>query len=296
MIESNKITALISLLDDPDDFVFNEVKNKLLSYGDAVIPLLEDYWEDNPLDNFAQNRIENIIQQIQHDAVKLGLQAWKDKGAESLMEGILLINRFQYPDLDVKPIIDKIEQIKRDVWIELNNGLTSFEKVNIINQVIFDIYGFNGNKQNYHSPSNSYLSDVIETKKGNPLSLSIIYLLVTQELELPIYGVNLPSHFVLCYMDEHDLLPEIFKDIVPQEEDKVLMYINPFSRGTIFNRKEIERFLEQLKIPTNDKYFDPCSSLDIVKRLVNNLIFSYEKQGLQDKSNALKELKEVLYS
>ncbi len=291
MLPKNEISALISLLDDPDDFVFNEVKSKLLSYGSDVIPFLENFWESNPLDIQSQSRIENIIQQIQQDAIVVGLKEWKSESEPDLLEGMLLLNKFQYPDLDVQPIRDKIDQIKRDIWIELNNNLTSFEKINIINQVLFDIYGFSGNKQNYHSPNNSYLSDVFETKKGNPLSLSVIYLLVTQQLGLPVYGVNLPSHFILCYLDELNIN---FEATPEEQESEVLMYINPFSRGTIFNKKEIERFLAQLKIEVKPSYFEPCTTIEIIKRVINNLMFSYEKQGYKHKVEDLKALQAVL--
>lgn len=290
MVSESEISALISLLDDPDDFIFNEVKTKLLSYGDEVIPFLEDYWESNPMNLKYQSRIENIIQQIQHDAVKGELANWKKKESPDLLEGILLINKFQYPDLDIKHVTEKLEQIKRDVWIELNNNLTSFEKINIINQVLFDIYGFSGNKQNYHAPNNSYLSDVLDSKKGNPLSLSIIYLIITQKLGLPVFGVNLPSHFILCYIDEFSVNEEA--DI--KDHGQILMYINPFSRGTIFNRKEIERFLTQLKIPVKQEYFEPCDNVAIIRRVINNLIYSYNKLGYKDKVDDLTSLLMIL--
>lgn len=290
MIPENEISALISLLDDPDDFIYNEVKNKLLSLGDDVIPVLENYWENNPLDIDSQSRIEDIIQKIQYDSVYEGLKNWKNQENPNLLEGVLLVNRYQYPDLDTKAITDKIEQIKRDIWIEINNDLTAFEKINIVNQVIFHIYEFSGNKKNYHSPKNSFLSNVLETKKGNPLSLAIIYLLVTQELGLPVYGVNLPSHFVLAYMDENLVNPLIEED----SQDEVLFYINPFSRGTIFNSKEIESFLTQLNLPKKDEYFKPCSSVTIIRRVLNNLGYSYEKLGYKDKMEDMEKLLAIL--
>lgn len=286
LIPENEISALISLLDDPDDFVYNEVKNKLLSLGDDVIPVLESYWENNPLNNDAMSRIEDIIQKIQYDTVYEGLKKWKDKENPSLLEGILLINKYQYPDLDSKAITEKLEQIKRDIWIEINNELTAFEKVNVVNQVLFHIYEFSGNKKNYHSPKNSFLSNVLETKKGNPLSLAIIYLLVTQELGLPIYGVNLPSHFVLAYMDENIVNP--FVD--DENKEDVLFYINPFSRGTIFNKKEIESFLTQLNLPQKPEYFEPCTPIIIIRRVLNNLGYSYEKLGYKSKMEDMEKL------
>jgi hypothetical protein len=150
-----------------------------------------------------------------------------------------------------------------------------------------EVHEFSGNKKNFHSPQNSYINNVLETKKGNPLTLSIIYAHIAQELHLPIKGVNLPSHFVLCYMDENNSMP-----IIQPEENSygVLFYINPFSRGTIFNQHEITHFLTQLKIDPRPEYYTPCSNLEMIKRVITNLIFSYEKSGYEDKVEDLKQL------
>lgn len=287
MSDSKEIKALIHLLDDPDDFIYSEIKKKLLSYGEEVIPELESFWESNPLGLNIQDRIEDIIHLIQFDSIKDQLRAWANKPNPALLEGALLINKYQYPELDTEKITKEIEQIKTDIWIELNNNLTSYEKVNVINHVFFNIYGFSGNKKNYHSPQNSFINNVLESKKGNPLSLSIIYLTVTQPLGLPIYGVNLPSHFILCYLDEFMISSHVDSVSIA---DNILFYINPFSRGTIFNKKEIERFLKQLNLPINEKFYTACTNIDIVKRMLNNLMFSFEKKGYQEKVEELKEL------
>ena len=171
----------------------------------------------------------------------------------------------------------------------MNNELTAFEKVKVLNHILFDVHGFSGNKKNYHAPQNSYINNVIDTKKGNPLTLSLLYYIIAQRLNLPIYGVNLPNHFVLCYLDEH----AIMKIIEPgtSQDDDVLFYINPFSRGTIFNRDEIYSFLKQLNLDPQQSYFEPCNNKDIAKRIINNLIYSYEKLGYVDKVEELEILK-----
>ncbi len=288
MLNNNEIKALVSLLDDPDEFIYTEVKNKLRSLGEESIPFLEEFWETTSLNLESQSRIEDLIQEIQFEATYTELEKWVNKPSPDLMKGALLINQFQYPDLDPKPIIDTIEKIKRDVWLELNPNLTSFETIKVINKIIFDEYGFSGNKKNYHSPHSSFLSNVIENKKGNPLSLSIIYLLITQDLGLPIYGINLPSHFILCYLDELNTNVHLTE----MESEDVLIYINPFSRGSLFDKSEIDSFLFQLNIPQKEEFYSPCTNKQIIKRMVNNLIFSYDKLGYTDK---VKIMKRILY-
>ncbi len=288
-MNKTEIQALISLLDDPDEEVFGHIKDKLLSMGNPIIPDLESAWE-NCFDTIIQNRIENIIHKIQFEATLKELIVWAKSKDQDLLEGSILISRYQYPDLDEKKLRKKIEQVKQDVWIEINQNLTALEKVKIINHIVFDVHSFSGNTSNYHAPQNSYLNNVLESKKGNPLSLSILYTIIAQDLDLPIYGVNLPEHFILAYKDEEHILPVEHGD----DADSILFYINPFSRGTVFGRKEIDAFLKQLKLPPDLVHYLPCSNVDMIIRMLRNLINSYDRLGYAPKKEELTIILETL--
>ncbi|MEO6904421.1 MAG: transglutaminase-like domain-containing protein [Bacteroidia bacterium] len=291
-MNKKEISALISLLDDPDEIIFNQVSGKFLSIGQDIIPVLEDAWEHS-FDTLIQNRIENIIHQIQFELIKEDLKKWASPEKQNLLEGAMLIAKYQYPDIDTTKIKRQINQIKHDIWLELNENLTALEKVKIINHILFDVHNFSGNTSNYHAPQNSYINNVLESKKGNPLLLSIIYTIIAQQLEIPIFGVNLPEHFILCYLDREST------EIVSKKgkiETNVLFYINPFSKGAVFGQKEIDAFLKQLHLNPLVIFYEPCSNLEIIKRLLRNLIASYEKLGYPDKSEELKGLLNSLTS
>lgn len=285
-INNKEVNALIDLLDDPDDNIFSTVKDKLLDIGEKVIPTLESVWETsfNPT---VQTRIENIIHRIQFGKITGSLKTWKKEINADLWNGAMLIARYQYPDLNEEQLKKQIQLIRQDVWLELNEQLTALEKVKVINHIIFDVHQFKGNTENYNSPENSYLNRVIENKKGNPLSLGILYLLIARQLNLPLYGVNLPEHFVLAYIDETDSGERKWTD-------KILFYVNPFSRGAVFSRREIDIFLRQLNIPVREMYYAPCTNVDIVRRLLRNLMSAYTKLGNMEKVSELDELIKVL--
>lgn len=287
-MKDSELQALISLLDDPDEGIFNNVKEKIISMGGNIIPNLENAWE-NSFDSVLQERIETIIHEIQLQAVIDALTEWKSMEDPDLLQGALILARYQYPDLDEKPIKDFIDQVTQDVWLEINDNLTALEKIRVINRILFDIHGLTGNKTNYHAPQNTYLNNVIETKKGNPISLSIIYIIVCERLNIPVMGVNLPQHFVMAYVTASKA---IFKDKI--EKDDVLFYINAFSKGFVFSDIEINKFLKQLNIPVSEEHFMPCNHVTIIERCINNLIFSYEKLGHMDKVEELAKLKECL--
>jgi regulator of sirC expression with transglutaminase-like and TPR domain len=287
-MDKTQINALISLLDDPDEQVYGQIKDKLLSLGIDAIPMLETAWE-NSFDSLLQQRIEGIIHSIQFDNMRRSLREWSLPEQQDLLDGALLVARSQYADIDEAPLRRHIEQIKQDIWLELNNNLTALEKVRVINHILFDVHGFGANTTNYHAPQNSYINNVLETKKGNPVSLSIIYAVIAQDLRIPIYGVNLPEHFILAYVDNS---PGLAQDM--DNPDRVLFYINPFSRGAPVNKKEIDSFLRQQRLEPKPEFFTPCSNLLIIRRLLNNLIFSYEKLGYPNKVDELTQLRNAL--
>lgn len=285
MKQLTDISSLIQLLDDPDELVYSHVKIQIMSIGEGAIPNLEEAWESNLFGVLFQNRIEELIHEIQFDAVAKSLNEWAHAKGASLLDGVMIINRYQYPDFDQEKMLKTLEQIQHDIWLELNTNLTAFEQVKVINHILFQIYGFSGNTLDYHSPKNSFLSEVLETKKGNPLSLSLIYSIISQNLDLPIYGVNLPHHFILAYLDRFSLYKtnNIF-------ETDVLFYVNPFSKGTVFSKKEIDYFLEQLKLDPEDSFFKPATNVSIIRRALSNLENSYTKLGNDDRVKEIKHL------
>lgn len=284
MENSTEINALVKLLDDPDREVYEHVEKKLLDYGNGVIHHLEDVWEKS-LDTVLQERIENIVHKIQFATVKEDLKLWYQSGAFDLLQGALVINRYQYPDLDDQKVINQIEEIKREVWLGLQHEMSSIEKIKLINHVFYNMYGFGGNTKNHQDPQNSYLSQVLESKKGNQISLAIIYATIAQKLDIPVYGVNLPQHFILGYIDETK------RD---EQEFGVLFYINAFNKGSIFGKHDVDQFLRQLNLEPQPGFYAPCSNVEIIRRILRNLISSYQKSGAAEKAAELQELQEIL--
>lgn len=283
----SKVQALISLLDDPDETIFNTVEGELLKEDVGVVDDLERAWEVSQNDVF-QRRVENIIHTLQLKDVQSLMRKWIDEGGRDLFYGVFLVAKYQYPELDFNELNDKINALRKDIWLELNNHLTSLEKVRIINHVMFDIHKFTRSTGNFFAPQNSFINEVINTKKGNPISLCIIYSVVAQRLGLPIYGVNLPKNFVLCYLDDN-ILPQT----PPLQRNKVLFYINPVNKGSVLGRGEIEYFVKQQKLTFQHAYFEPCSNIDIVKRVLLNLLFAYQNQKDEIKKKEIQLLMDL---
>lgn len=282
-----EIQAILTLLEDSDIQVQETLSQSLMDMGVKVVPDLEKAWEfsDNvPL----QNKIESVIHKIQLNFIHQSLSDWVRNGAEDLLEGAYIVAKYQYPDLTFTEVCNAIEKIRRDVWLEIGDNLTALEKVRIMNHVIFEIHKYSANSTNYYSPQNSFINQLIISKKGSPIMLGILYMVIARKLGLPIYGINLPKIFILAYKDE------IGDKLNPGcESDNVLFYINPFNNGAAMGRKELEYSLQQQNVVSDDSFFNITSNVGIIQRLVLHLIYSYEKLGYEDKILDLQKLLKI---
>ena len=280
MKDAAELKALISLADEPDEQLYAQIRSRILFYGVEAIPSLESAWEST-LEDGIQQRLIQLIHQIQQETLFAELQQWGRFGYEDLLRGYILVTRYQYPDLDVDAITREVGRIAQELWLELNNDLTPLEKVKVLNHVFYDINHFSGNTTNIHLPDNFYLKNLLESKKGNPLSLGIFYLIIAKSMRIPIHGIDLPKHFILAYTDEEK------KSL---SADDVVFYLNPFNKGAVFTKNEIDLYVKQLKLEPQSKYYAPCSNKNIIARLISGLADSYILSGNNDKSEELHHL------
>ena len=262
-MNEQELKALVSLLDDPDTEIYQVLEEQLITCGPDVVPFLVTSWEQS-FNALLQERIEQIIHKIQFNEVKNDLQLWSMSNQDNLLEGLLIINRYQYPNLNEMEVHNKLAELRRQAWYQMMYDMSPIEKVKLLNNILFREFGLSGNTADFHAAQNSFIHKVLETKKGNPISLACIYILVAQGLDIPIYGVNLPKHFVLAYMNE-------------KQPEEVLFYINVFSRGQIMHSNDIHAFLQQLHLPPTAGFTKPCSNQHIIVRILRNLLAAYEQ-------------------
>lgn len=288
-MNDKKLHALITLLDDPDDSVFRMVEQEILKEDAKIVDKLEQIWETS-LDELIQYRIENLIQQIQFNDTKERIKKWSTQNSLDLFDGFFLISRYQYPDLKLKNITNKLDKITKDIWLEFNNSLTALEKITVINHIIYDIHKFSINHPNFNSPQNCYLNQLLETQKGNPVSLAILYILIARRLELPVYFIDFPKNPILAYMDK-----KIAEEAHGKNTDSpILFYINPSNKGAIVGKREIDYFLKKSELITKESVTTPLPDKAIIRKLLDSLIQAYEDLGYQDKVDDLMEIASML--
>jgi regulator of sirC expression with transglutaminase-like and TPR domain len=284
---NRKLDALIDLLDDPDLTVFELVQNELLKETDKIIPALEKKWETS-FDGYCQERIESIIQNLQFKETARLLKEWlvTDSDNRDLLTGFLIIDRFQYPDLNPLNIQAKIENIRKKIWLELNNSLTLLEKTTILNHFLFNINDFSINFKNIHSPQNCFLNQLLDTKKGNPVSIGIFYTIIARQLDLPAQFIDFPKNPLVAIVDAK-LARKVHGN---NAKSDVLFYINPSNKGSITSIKEIEYHLRTNNYQPMHLYTEPKSDIYFIKLLIEMLELSYHSVNFTDKKERIHKL------
>src|SRR5215204_3062497 len=198
MEQTNEISALLNLIDDPDEEVFGAVSAKIICYGRIIIPNLEHLWENTPNEEI-QDRIEIIIHRLHFKDLTDDFREWNASGHHDLLVGSLLGAKFQYPDLFTSPVLQEVEKLRRNIWLELNNYLTPLEQLRIVTGILYGYYGLKGKELNYDNVNDFLLHKTLESKKGNQISNGILYLILCELLDIPVKAINIPKQFVLAF-------------------------------------------------------------------------------------------------
>jgi regulator of sirC expression with transglutaminase-like and TPR domain len=188
--------------------------------------------------------------------------------AIDLAYSALLVAKFVYPELEIaayKARLDALAQRVHDVLLTKEDvedeERSALKTIYAINHVLFDEEGFHGNAGDYYNADNSFLNRVLDERVGLPITLSLLYMEVARRVDLPIYGVGLPYHFVVC---------------CPLPDKKI--YIDPFERGMLMSEKvcrERIRNLSNGRVRLPRQVFEPISKRSLLVRLLSNLKHVY---------------------
>ncbi len=287
MQENNEISALFHLIDDPDEEVFTTVSERIVSMGRAIIPNLENLWENTP-DEGVQERIEMLIHKLHFRDLVNDLSNWKNGSCE-LLEGALLVARYQYPDMSSTSPLQELEKIRRNIWLELNSYLTPLEQINVITGILYSYYKLKGNEIAYDITDDFLLNKVIENKKGNSITNGIFYLIICELLDIPVKAMNIPRQFILGYFD----IDYNFPNPTRQKSDKINFYVDPLN-GQIYSHKDVENYFKRISVPPTASYFKQLENKRIIQHLLEEFSKCFKDPANQYKKNDLIFLSKLL--
>jgi regulator of sirC expression with transglutaminase-like and TPR domain len=188
-----------------------------------------------------------------------------DYNYDYLEQGVFLLSSIGDPEANYETYrkeMGRITQRLRDLFEANHVILTDDVKIHLLTRVLYQEEGFHGNKEFYLDPDNSYITRVLKSKLGIPISLSVIYMLIAKKLNLPVYGISMPLHFILQY-----------------ETEAFMVYLDPFHNGTLLTKKDCVDFLITNGYQDQPEYFNKVETLYILERMHYNLINIFKKTG-----------------
>jgi regulator of sirC expression with transglutaminase-like and TPR domain len=287
MEQTNEISALLKLIDDPDDEVFGSVSQRIIEYGRTIIPNLEHLWETTVNEDI-QERIELLIHRLHFTDLSEDFRQWSLAGHHDLMVGALLASKFQYPDLSTTATLQEIEKLRRNIWLELNHYLTPLEQIRIVTGIIYGYYGLKGSELNYTNVNDFLLHKLIETKKGNQVSNGVLYLILCDLLDIPVKAIGIPKQFVLAYFK-----PGYSSETEEQHINKIEFFIDP-TTGQVFSHKDIEAYFKRISVPPVHSYFKPYSNKRVIQHQLEEMAKCFEDEKTYYKNEELLQLAALL--
>lgn len=287
MEQTKEISALLNLIDDPDEEVFGAVSQKIVQYGKPIIANLEHLWETT-VNEETQERIELLIHRLHISDLTEDFLQWSTSGHHDLMVGALLASKFQYPDLSTAPVLQEMEKLRRNVWLELNNYLTPLEQVRIVTGILYGYYGLKGSETSYSNVNDFLIHKVLEGKKGNQISNGLLYITICELLDIPVKAIGIPKQFVLAYFK-----PGYSSDKISNDYDKIEFFIEP-TTGQVFTHKDIESYFKRISVPPVNAYYKPLSNKRIMQSLLEEMAKCFDTEKEAYKKDELLRLAALL--
>jgi len=260
-------TALISLLGDEDQSVYETVHAKLISFGEEVVNWLKPYTiSDDPL---LRRRAQRIILSFERKAADERFMDFCASRGEDLPleEGVWQLAKTQYPEINVSAYEALLDAYAAVLRTRINFTGTAEEILDTLNRYLFNELHFAPNEANYYDPDNSYLNRVMDKRTGNPISLCTVYLLLGRRLKLPITGIGLPGHFVCRY-----------------QTSTAEIYVDAFNRGKLLTKADCIKYLLHTHHGLEEGYLAPVTPRRILLRMCANLHQIYLHNELADET------------
>ena len=260
------IHGLLNLLKAEDEKTLNLIAQQLKSFDASSLKTLNELAKKSD-----DSCVVDNWYYVSKQSLKIALQEWKKKG--DLEDGLFILSRLENPGINEKPYKEKLEKLASRVKENIKIDSSSKEIVKIINEVIFEEENFAGNQIFYYDIKNNFLDSVIDTRTGNPITLSALYILVARRAGLDVRGIGTPGHFIVKHEDT---------------------FIDPFFNGREITSDECHIRAQELGVFWRDEYLEPIDDLAIISRSLRNLVSIYKRNKNYEKASDVSELIGIL--
>lgn len=254
-LSAGRFDALVRLLTDDDPAIVSVARDELALAAREWRPRLVECARrhDDP-------RVRVKARQVLRDiARKERLVVWEAYATGpdplDLERGSFLIGHVQHPDIDLSPRVGMLDDMASVLEKRISLNRDPEAVVARLSHLLFTEIGFRGNRQEYYDPQNSYLHRVLDRKRGIPISLSVVAMLVARRIGLSLDGIGLPGHFILRYRSGRNE-----------------RYFDPFNRGRAWSLEDCLQHLRDQGYGFDERYLRPYSPREILIRMLANLL------------------------
>ena len=276
-MDASEIRSLIKLLDHENEDIVTTVKGKLLEKGIASLPSLEEACTSaSPV---LQRRLLSIIDELTTTQVRMQLEELRlgEPSDIDLETAALAVARYGYPNENLRWCSEVLDQFAHELDSKLDSHDDPLDIISNVTSFLSSEKGFKGDIEDYYNPENSYLNRVLERRTGLPISLCIIYLLIAKRLNIPLFGVGMPGHFLLKY-----------------EVGEREIFLDPFRGAKLLSRADCRDFIEATGYGFREEYLFTVTNQQILERMIRNLILAYRQRGEVYKIHGLQSFLEIL--
>lgn len=275
---SSTVDALLTLLGDEDSQIVNTAEKQLLEMGDNVLPFLKARLSSQPRP--VKSRVKNILEQLEPRKLKeefRSLPVDSETNELRLEEALYTLAKIGFPDFTIARCRSKLDELAAELEAELARweSIDDHTTVEVVKEILFDKYGFEGSKEDYYNPNNNFINWNLERKTGSPLALCCLVRVVTRRIDLPFEIIGMPAHAILAYRGKKDRR----------------LFMDPFHNGRLLSREDCKEFLDSAGFGFVEEYLQPISNKKIILRLLRNLINTYHRNH---SSQRVKELRSYL--
>jgi len=252
--------ALATLLDDPSPVVRKALLDEFSRQGEAGVAFLKRLAEEG-------NRLRGwharwYLAELRNSDPIAEFRSFIRSQNYELETGSLLLCRIAYPDLDVGAFCHQLDAIAARCRELIAEPASAKDRCLAVNRVLFHEMGFRGNADDDADPANAFVTCVIDSRKGLPIALSILYLLVGQRIGLELEPVSLPDHFVVASFDKSRPF-----------------YIDPFERGKIWSVEQLLSSLEEANAQPKLHHLAPAPVREVLCRCCRSLARRFTQSG-----------------
>ena len=275
-LSDSQLEAVCHLLDDGSPRVMSALDRQVSEFSTE---------EQKRLLHMLKNReasdvvLPSSLMEFHYRQIEIAFSDWSLSSVEDvdLEDACFLLASFGYPLKNMETKKDDLLKMEN----HLRGRLVGINKADaIVDEFVEYLHGelrFDGERDNYYDAQNSYLNRVLERRRGIPISLSALYLILAERLEIPFHGVGMPGHFIVKYQD-----------------DEQPIFLDPFERGKRLSVRDCASIVRSLGYHFDMRFLQETPPRRIVERMINNLLGIFKRDEEDEKATCLLRCRELV--